>query len=145
MTQHSLILRLFPLLLSAGLAGCGSGDPYSTVSASGMIRYADGSLIPAARISLVFVPQVPAIDAKTHPRHATAEVNVEDGTFSNLSTFQFGDGVIPGSQKVLVRAFDEQDGPSPAVPDKYGMAETTPLEVQIERRTSALVLEIDRR
>ena len=142
--QHRLLSRLAALALPVVLAGCGSSEPYDTVSVSGTVRYVDGSPIPASRITLFFVPQVSAVDAKTHPRNATAEVNVEDGTFSNASTFTFGDGVIPGNQKVIVRAYDEKDGPSRAVPEKYGEADTSPLEVQIEGRTKSLVLEIEK-
>ncbi|MDY0167283.1 MAG: hypothetical protein RBS80_12115 [Thermoguttaceae bacterium] len=142
--QHHLLSRLAALALPVVLAGCGSAEPYDTVSVSGTIHYVDGSRIPASRITLFFVPQVPAVDAKTHPRNATAEVNVEDGTFSNASTFSFGDGVIPGTQKVLVRAYSENDEPSPAVPQKYGDSDTSPLEVQIEGKTKSLVLEIEK-
>jgi hypothetical protein len=142
--QHRPLSRLAALALPVVLAGCGSSDPYDTVSVSGTVRYVDGSRIPAGRITLFFVPQISAVDAKTHPRNATAEVNVEDGTFSNASTFTFGDGVIPGRQKVMIRAYDENDGPSRAVPEKYGAEDTTPLEVQIEGKAKSLVLEIEK-
>jgi len=142
--QHRLLSRLAVLAFPVVLAGCGSSDPYDTVSVSGTVRYVDGSRIPAGRITLFFLPQVSAVDAKTYPRNATAEVNVEDGTFSNASTFSFGDGVIPGTQKVVVRAYSENDEPSPAVPEKYGNVDTTPLEVQIEGKTKSLVLEISK-
>ncbi|MDZ7618619.1 MAG: hypothetical protein U1E05_16575 [Patescibacteria group bacterium] len=141
--QQRLFSRLAALALPVVLAGCGSSDPYDTVSVSGTVRYVDGSHIPASRITLFFVPQVSAVDAKTHPRNATAEVNVEDGTFSNASTFHFGDGVIPGRQKVMVRAYDENDGPSRAVPDKYGAEDTTPLEIEIDGKTKTLALKIE--
>ena len=141
--QHRLLSRLAALALPVVLAGCGSADPYDTVSVSGTIRYKDGSRIPASRITLFFVPQVSAFDAKTHPRNATAEVNVEDGTFANASTFTFGDGVIPGIQKVMVRAVGENDEPSPAVPQEYGLSDTTPLIVEIDGGTDTLALEID--
>ncbi|MDZ7617881.1 MAG: hypothetical protein U1E05_12830 [Patescibacteria group bacterium] len=142
--QHRLLSRLAALVLPAALAGCGAPDAYDTVSVSGTIRYADDTAIPASRITLFFVPQVTAVDAKTHPRNATAEVNVKDGTFSNASTFSFGDGVIPGHQKVMVRAYDDNDGPSRAVPEKYGEEDTTPLEVEIAAKTKSLALTIDK-
>ena len=62
-------------------AGCGSSDPFDYARVSGKVTYDDGSLIPAARITVTFLSQAPAVDAKTHPRPGMAEVNTADGTF----------------------------------------------------------------
>jgi len=122
--------------------GCGSGRPYDTVSVSGEISYEDGSRIPASQITLIFIPQVAPLDAKTHPRPAVAEVDVNDGTFSELTTWEFGDGAIPGKHKIQVHAYDELDEPSPSVPPVYGSPSTTPLEVEIRHKTTDLKLTI---
>ena len=82
----SLLVSLAGLclwLLSA--AGCGSQEPFAMQKVSGKITYDDGTLIPSEGnyLRLTFYPQTPSLDSKTHPRPATAEVNLKDGTFSS--------------------------------------------------------------
>jgi hypothetical protein len=87
--------------------GCSSGQPYDIVKVSGTVKFDDGSLIPAERIMLKFVPQAAPIDAKTHPRKGMAEVNVGDGTFDSATTHKPGDGIIAGKHLVLVGAYEK--------------------------------------
>ncbi len=110
------------------VAGCGGSDPFGYVQVSGKVTYEDGTPIPAPNIQVTFAPQSPAIDAKTHPPHGTAEIK-EDGTFDRVTSRKFGDGIVRGRHKVLVQALDAEDRLSDAVPPDYADPATTPLEV----------------
>ncbi len=119
------------LLLSAGLAGCGS-EPYSTVRISGTVTYEDGSLIPAPELIVYFEPQVESIDPRTTPRRGYAEVDVADGTFSRVTTYAPGDGAIPGEHKVVIEAIGEGGMPDHRYfPREYSDATTTPLTIEV--------------
>ena len=131
---------LLPALwLIGSLSGCGGGTPYQTVKISGKVTYDDGSLIQAEDITLVFSPQVEAVDARTSAKKGTAVVNVADGTFSCASTYDYGDGVIPGKHKIAVQPI-KGGVPAPGlVPDNYMDPRKTTLERTIE---SAAALEL---
>ena len=115
------------------VSGCGGGsEPFSYKKIKGKVTYDDGSLIPAARIRVVFVPEnmnTPLADGKTYPRPGTAELNVADGTFSSVTTHLPDDGVIPGKMKVQILPEDKDEKPLAVVPPEYGDAQKTPLEV----------------
>ena len=120
--------------------GCGSNGAYRTVSARGTIKYADGSLIPADRISLEFISQEPAKDAKTHARPGKSEVNVEDGSFV-VSTYEFEDGLIRGKHKVTAASIKASGGYTKQIPGKYRGVRTTPLEINAEGGPIELLIE----
>ncbi len=122
-------LLLLALLCSTG---CNDASPYPLVSISGQVTYDDGSPIPADSITVIFDPQVAPLDAQTHPKPATAEVNVADGTFDVVSTFHYGDGVIRGPHKIRVISYDAQQQVTDAVPAEYRSPETTPLKAEID-------------
>ena len=131
-------------VLLAGATGCG-GVPYKTVPVSGKITYDDGSPIKAAHIELIFWPQVQAIDAKTKPRQGAAEVDPADGSFSVVSTWQYGDGAIVGKHKVCVFAKDEKGNFLRAVPQIYRDPKTTPLEVEVSKGMAPLELPVKKK
>ena len=147
MSAHTLRRAALPgcvgwlpaLWLIGSLSGCGGGTPYQTVKISGKVTYDDGSLIQAEDITLVFSPQVEAVDARTSAKKGTAVVNVADGTFSCASTYDYGDGVIPGKHKIAVQPI-KGGVPAPGlVPDNYMDPRKTTLERTIE---SAAALEL---
>ena len=107
------------------ISGCGASDPYPVDKVSGKIAYEDGTLIPASRLRLVFVPQVRSVDLKTPPHKGQAEVNVKTGEFGSATTFKLRDGIIRGEHKVFVEAV----GPGKLIPDKYAREQTSPLKV----------------
>jgi hypothetical protein len=115
--------------LIASLTGCGSGKPWDTVAVSGKLTYDDGSPIRASSIKLYFAPQTPPADAKTFPKQGSVGVNSADGTFDNITTYKYGDGLIPGKHKVVIAAYDGGRDLSPKVPKEYTTVATTPLEV----------------
>ncbi|MCA9248742.1 MAG: hypothetical protein KDA42_16565 [Planctomycetales bacterium] len=118
--------------------GCSSDEPFDYIPVEGKITYEDGSLIPAQQIRLTFYSDAEAIDAKTHPLPGGTNVNVEDGTFKQVTSHKFGDGLIPGKHKVVVEALDENERPLPVVPREYLSQATTPLEAD----TANLPLEL---
>jgi len=115
------------------LAGCGADQPYGLIPVSGTVTYEDGSLVPAAQIVVTFVPQAEPVDAKTYPRPGMAQVNLADGTFANVTTYEFADGAIVGENKVTIKAVDKDENPTGGVPPEYTDVATTPLEVTVSR------------
>ena len=138
------LLGLFAL---AVLLGCGGGAPFNIIPVRGKVTYTDGSLIPADRIIVKFVPQDVAAVGTAAPAAAQGDVNVADGTFRGL-THKHLDGAIVGRHKVVVQAFQTSsagfDEPNGAVPSPYTRAETTPLEVDVARGNRKFTLQIER-
>jgi hypothetical protein len=118
--------------------GCGSDTPWSPIDVTGKVTYEDGSLIPVQSMKLYFAPQTPPQDKKTFPRQGSVGVNVADGSFSHVTTYQYGDGLIPGKHKVIVVAYDGGRDLSPKVPRIYSSVTSTPLEID----TANLPIEI---
>ncbi len=79
---------------------------------SGKVTYDDGSPISAARIDVTFLPQVQPVDRKTLARPGKAQVNVADGTFSAVTSHNYGDGLVVGKHKVRVFSYDTNDVPT---------------------------------
>jgi hypothetical protein len=117
-------------LALAAISGCGRSHPYSCVKVSGKVTYKDGSLIPAQRMRLIFVPQTPAIDPKTPPMKGMTEVDVKTGNFSYVNTFDFKDGIIAGEHKVYLQCIVGGSQSRKLIPDEYANAEKTPLTVK---------------
>lgn len=120
-------LRCVAMIGLLAVAGCGSSEPFSQVPITGTVTYEDGSLIPAEQIRVTFYPQAQPKDAKTHPRPGTASVNVADGSFKEVTSHKFNDGVVAGLQKVTVQTFDSADMPTDLLPAEYNDVHTTPL------------------
>ncbi len=83
------LLALSALVFLA--AGCGGSSNPSTVAVSGTLLYEDGK--PVANASLRFVNAAGGRDANGH--------SGKDGAF-NLTTFNNGDGAIPGEYTIVV-------------------------------------------
>jgi hypothetical protein len=125
----------------AMLVGCGS-EPYSMVQVTGKVTYEDGSVIPAKRLRVVFVPQAQAVSAAVHPRPGEAEVNVADGVFQTVTSHKYGDGLVIGKHKVQVISLDENETETNAVPKEYRNADTTPLEVEVGSGKTEIELKV---
>jgi hypothetical protein len=120
------------VLLSCAFLGCGSGSPFKYVKASGKITYEDGS--PLRNVRLLFAAQEAPTVEGAHPRPAVANVN-DQGDFDCVTSYKYGDGLIPGKHKVAIDA----GGPdNPTVSKEYQSIATTPLMVD----TATLPLEI---
>jgi hypothetical protein len=129
--QRFCILTGMGLLGGLVLQGCG-GQPYGVVPIRGKVTYEDGSLIPAPSLLVELNSLQPKKDEKTFPRPGRAEVNVADGTFSNVSTYDYNDGAIRGQHKVVVKAFDQNGSPVYHLfPKEYSDVTTTPLTIEV--------------
>jgi hypothetical protein len=131
------------VLFACGLPGCGGSDvPYEMVPVEGRVTYDDGSTISAARMEVILQPQNPPANPDVPPRAARGEVNVADGTFSTVSTYEYGDGAIVGQHKVQLISYDQSDAITDAIPEIYRNLDTTPLTVKVESGGSQLDLKV---
>ncbi|QDT00938.1 hypothetical protein [Adhaeretor mobilis] len=112
---------------SSLLMGCGDSDTaYDIVPVEGKVTFVDGSPIPGAFVQ--FVPQTPPVDAKTVPRPGIAGL-AEDGTIEQVTTYDYGDGLVQGKHKVIVSSKTGGGQRTNAVDPKYSSASSTPLVV----------------
>jgi hypothetical protein len=116
------------LALAVAVAGC-SKEPYAYTQVSGRVTYEDGSVIPAPVVRVTFLSQAPPVDGKTYPRPGVADVDPATGKFQTVTSHTYGDGVVPGEQKVLVEALSLLDARLPLVPPEYSDVAKTPLHV----------------
>lgn len=82
--------KLLLILLSSGIAGCGS-DHLATYPTTGKVAFEDGKPLPGG--SVIF-------QSEEHPLTARGMIQ-EDGTFV-LGTYETGDGAIAGKHQVSV-------------------------------------------
>jgi hypothetical protein len=120
-------MRLLLILACCVCLGCGPRSPFKYVKASGKLTYEDGSVIPSRIIRLQFASQdAPAVEG-AHPRPAIANVS-EQGEFDCVTSYKYGDGLIPGKHKVAVEQATDAKGQL-LVPKEYTSIATTPLLV----------------
>jgi hypothetical protein len=129
-----VLVALCGVFLMMSLTGCGSGEPFGYVNVPGKITYDDGSPIPAPHLKLTFIPvnPPPSPDPKMSAPKAKADVHSADGTIpaDEITSHQFGDGLLPGKHKVQIIPYDNNDLPLPGlVPQEYRDAKSTPVEV----------------
>lgn len=122
--------RILFILVGIFIAGCGSGSPFKYVKVSGSIRYEDGSPIPPNGIELRFSPLDAPKRENVFPRPAVARIN-ENGEFDCVTSYKYGDGLIPGRHKVAID-LGSAANPKPVVPKEYTSIATTPLEVDTQ-------------
>jgi hypothetical protein len=123
-------LRVVSLLTVAWVVGCGQAvEPFACVPVGGTVVYEDGTSIPGAYLQ--FVPQTPPLDKKTFPRPGVAEL-APDGKILSVTTYNFGDGVIAGEHKVIVKSQTASGARTKAVGPEYGDERTTPLTVRTD-------------
>lgn len=124
-----MLSRIAGVLTSALiLAGCGGGGEVAnlpeTVPVTGTVIYS-GS--PIEEGTVTFYPQ----EVKANP--ATGVLSA-GGKFE-LSTYERGDGAVPGTHKVVVESITGDDvggsGGESLVPEIYSSLETTPLTVTV--------------
>lgn len=124
---------LVGVALLAHLSGCGSsGNPFESVPVSGKITYEDGSLIPVQGMRVFFHSLEPPKDGK-HPRPAVVGVGA-DGTFKDVTTYKYADGLILGKYKVALE--------SSKVPKEYRLPTTTPLVIEVTKSGQFLEIKV---
>ncbi len=130
-----LALGILPLGI---LVGCSDGEPFPLEKVSGKVTYADGSLIEASMIQIMF--KSTNVDSKEGkaPRGAKGMVDPKTGEFSKLTTWKPGDGVICGHNKVAIvpmefgKGIDEMGRPDRKTIDrKYFTTGPSTLEVEV--------------
>jgi hypothetical protein len=122
------------------LGGCsGTGSPFDSVPVSGKVTYEDGSPIPVSGMTLYFFCQEPP-QKGMHPRPASVGVG-PDGTFSNVTTYKYADGLVLGKHKVAI-VCSEHGKPSPKIPKGYDVATKTPLTVEVTHSGQELEIKV---
>jgi hypothetical protein len=123
-------MRLLLFIVCCICTGCGSSSPYDYVQVDGKLSYEDGTPIPASSIRLQFAAQeAPAIEG-AQPRPGVANVDAQ-GEFPCVTSYKYGDGLIPGKHKVAIQQATAQDGKL-LVPKEYTSIATTPLEIDTD-------------
>ncbi len=121
------VCGLLSLLACGFVAGCGSNSPYAYQKVSGKITYEDGSPISGSGLILRFAAQdAPKLESAV-PRPAFARTNAQ-GEFECVTSYKFGDGLIPGKHKVAIEPQGSLDA-APAVPKEYRSISTTTLVI----------------
>ncbi|MEX2091118.1 MAG: hypothetical protein WD971_00500 [Pirellulales bacterium] len=115
------------VVLLSGSVGCGGGGPFDYVPISGTVTYEDGTNIPLSSMRLLFSPLDAPEVAGAHPRRAMANVSA-DGAFDCVTSYKYGDGLIPGSHKVVIEAAAALNG-RPLIPAACASEVTTPLVI----------------
>jgi hypothetical protein len=122
-------LAFVGILSCFAICGCGSSGPYDYVPVNGIVTYEDGSPI-AGECRLLFI----ALDAPTVagavPRAAQANVD-SSGRFDCVTSYKYGDGLIPGRHKVVIESSGVRNGRQ-VFPASCLSADTTPLMVDTE-------------
>jgi hypothetical protein len=130
--RRTLLLLAVVAMVIGSVSGCGRAHPFEMVQVSGVVTYEDGSPIPADRIVIRFEPLSTVVGERVHPKAATSIVDPTDGSFGELTTFRYGDGVVSGRHKVLLVAVPGRGAGAkqkPLIPPEYGILDKTPLEV----------------
>ncbi len=117
-----VVVSIFP--------GCGSPGPFSYVPVEGILTYEDGSSVPKSGIQLKFI----ALDApdmeNAKPRPAIAHLDSE-GRFDLVTSYKYGDGLVPGRHKVAILYAKKKDGEL-LVPRDYTSTVKTPLVISTD-------------
>lgn len=100
----SLLATLFALSV---VAGCGSASAPKTVKVHGKVTF-QGKPLTVGRV--VFQPAKPAAGYPSRPASGSLQA---DGSFE-MSSFQSGDGVVPGEYQVGINT--RTSGPTPENP-----------------------------
>ncbi|WP_148072684.1 hypothetical protein [Bythopirellula goksoeyrii] len=124
-STSKLLVASFLLLL---LGGCGdSVSPYDYIPVTGSVTYEDGTPIPSGGFVLKFY----ALDApevkNMWPRPAQADID-SNGKFDCVTSYKYGDGLIPGKHRVAFFYATDKDGKL-LVPKEYTLAGNSPLTV----------------
>lgn len=133
MRQTVTLLRWLPFFSLLGflalLAGCGQDRP-ECVPAAGQV-FIDGQPLSAGQIRVI----------PTDARAATGKID-QEGRFT-LTTFEQGDGCVPGTHAVEITAVDTTgDRMVQLVPEKYGRADTSGLSITVDGPTDSLRIDL---
>ncbi len=134
------VARILPLVILAGLAGCGSGEDLpETTEVSGKVTL-NGKLLTEGEIT--FYPK----GDKSHPAHGQIG---PDGSFPSLTTFEAGDGATIGEHIVTVQIFPKGANPgfeaqaaSVQIPQKYTSPTNSDYVVEVKPGSNNLHIKL---
>lgn len=129
--------RLVILALLGLVVGCGDSGPFEYIPVTGTITYEDGSVVPAKSWRVIFTA-LDHNDPKVRPRPATAGVDPATGKFDTVTSYKYGDGLVPGRHRVALAALDASGKEMQLFPKEYSNVRESPLIVD----TANLPLEI---
>ena len=109
------------------LVGCGDSGPFQYVPIEGKVSYEDGTLIDAPTVRLTFTAVERGDNPNLRPRPANTSLNVADGTFDNVTSYKYGDGLVPGKHRVAIVALGEKGNMLNLVPADYTNSAKSPL------------------
>lgn len=143
MQMRSWLDLLAVSVLSVAIAGCSrSASPFESVPVSGKVTYEDGSPIPVPGMTIFFHSQEPPKDGM-HPRPATVGVG-PDGTFKDVTTYKFADGLVLGKHKVSLVA-QKGEKLTTEIPREYALPDKTPLVVEVTESGQFLEIKVPKR
>ena len=123
-------------------AGCGGGRP-KTLPIEGRVTLAKGGWPIEGEV--YFIPLKPA---EGYPRRAARAKFDSDGVFSSPTSWEEGDGIVPGTYKVFIACWKVRPtgtGPPPIsyVAPEYQNATLSDLEVEITPESARQKFEWD--
>ncbi|MGD9632891.1 MAG: hypothetical protein AB7G28_10235 [Pirellulales bacterium] len=128
-------ISTLPLLFG----GCGSGSPFEFVPVKGKVTYDDGTAIPLQGMRIYFHSLEPPIDGM-HVRPGTGGV-AADGTFKDITSYKFGDGLAYGKYKVSLVA-DERGKLTSKIPKDCAQPDKTPLQIEVTESGQFLEIKV---
>lgn len=132
--------RCLVLIVAAAPAGCGATLPAHPEAhpVRGEVRLSNGRPVRFGRVSYHPEPGSSGLEAHGEIR--------KDGSYT-MTTFQKGDGVVPGRYAVSVHPYSYATGnfridrASP-IPRRYGKAEASDLRVEVAARANVIPLRL---
>lgn len=102
-------------------AGCGGGD--GLINVTGTVSSVDGSPLKGESSLVVF-------ESTSGGKSASGALN-DDGSFE-MMTARPGDGMQPGTYKVVLKVWENYRAQTLAIAEAYASAATTPLEATVD-------------
>jgi hypothetical protein len=125
------------LILLAAAGGCSQKD---FATASGMVRFSDGSPIVGGVKVVRFEPVKTSENDFRKP--AFSHIG-EDGGFT-MMTRQPGDGVETGRYAVTFTVLNSQQAARSLIPSRYNVPRTTPFQVTVDADKNDWLFELDK-
>jgi hypothetical protein len=140
--MYRTLLLLGSLFFTAVLTCCGGATTYPI---RGKVVFQD-TQAPATELA-GYVVTLESVDGQV----SASGVVAPDGTFE-VSTYELGDGAVPGRHRVALNApmsHELIEGPdaaeaAPLIPDKYGSPATSGLEITVDSSGQEVELSLER-
>lgn len=141
-SQAAVVAVVIVAIAMVTLSGCGPNRP-ATYPVTGKVVFPDGSTLSGGMV------EFESLSADGQPVNARGPI-AADGTFS-LSTFEAGDGALPGEHKALVHPpmsdvdVEEGEKPPPLLIDqKFKQYKTSGLKFTIQEGENKITINVTR-